>query len=326
MSTQTGTPARTQVFPLLDLQPGCDLRWSPDGTVVAAASDGPMLLGWDVSRGSQVIIQTGHGDLISDAAWSPNGTHLATLSRDALYLTDARAGHLEARMEAPPGAEFSRFAWSPCGTRVAIISRLFPTIRQTGRDRPVVGRMSVQVWESAQDQEGPALTLGAEKKTRGLRAISWSADGRRIAAACADHSVLLWDARTGSALAPYRGHTGPVDAATFAPTRSACLLIASASFDGSVRVWQADTGEEVFVYRGRSRVRRTVAWSPDGARLAFSSDDPNSVTVASVSTGRTLLTYDGHASRVQAIGYAPDGSKVASVSTDALLHVWPAYV
>ena len=45
------------------------------------------------------------------------------------------------------------------------------------------------------------------------------------------------------------------------------------SFDLTVKVWDAASGQESLTLRGHTKPPRSVAWSPDGKRLASSSFD-----------------------------------------------------
>ena len=69
-----------------------------------------------------------------------------------------------------------------------------------------------------------------------VNAVAWSPDGRYLASGSWDHTVQVWQARTGSLLITFRGHSDNVDALAWSPDGR---LIASGSWDNTVQVWQA---------------------------------------------------------------------------------------
>ena len=54
----------------------------------------------------------------------------------------------------------------------------------------------------------------------------------------------------------------------------------------------------------------SVAFSPDGSRLASGSDD-QTVRVWNIATGQVEQTLEGHSATVWSVAFSPDGSRLA---------------
>jgi WD40 repeat protein len=67
----------------------------------------------------------------------------------------------------------------------------------------------------------------------------------------------------------------------------------------------------------------SVAWRPDGQRLATASSD-NTVKVWESQTGRELLTIKGHENSVSCVAWSPDGQRLATASYDNTIRIWEA--
>ncbi|WP_350152233.1 pentapeptide repeat-containing protein [Nitrosomonas sp.] len=150
---------------------------------------------------------------------------------------------------------------------------------------------------------------------------AFSPDGQTIASASLDHSVKLWEARTGRLLASCGGHTGSVSHCAFSPDGQ---TIASASDDRSVKLWEARTGRLLASCDGHTGSVRHCAFSPDGQTIASASDD-NSVKLWEARTGRLLASCDGHTGWVLHCAFSPDGQTIASASLDRSVKLWEAH-
>jgi len=65
--------------------------------------------------------------------------------------------------------------------------------------------------------------------------------------------------------------------------------LATLNYNGTAKVWDAGTGEELLDLRTRSGGVFSVAWSPDGKRLATGGIG-NTVKIWDAETGKELLT------------------------------------
>jgi WD40 repeat protein len=114
-------------------------------------------------------------------------------------------------------------------------------------------------------------TLRPEKESpssSAVRALAFSADGRRLAAGSTDGSVRLWNARSGpegaTASRVFSGHEGVVETVLFSPDGR---RIVTASRDGTARIWDAESGHELCILPAPRDFPRAVVLSPDGALL-----------------------------------------------------------
>jgi WD40 repeat protein len=179
----------------------------------------------------------------------------------------------------------------------------------------------VKVWDGGSGQE--LLTFRGH--TGPVHSVAFSADGQRLASA-SFREVKVWDGHSGQDLLTFRGHRGWVSAVAFSPDGQ---RLASASDDSTpafpvrgaiVKVWDAHTGKELLSLDSHAHKVHSVAFSPDGQRLA--SAGFNQVKVWDARSGQELLTFRGHTGPVHSVAFSPDGQTLFSRGPELL--AWDA--
>jgi WD40 repeat protein/serine/threonine protein kinase len=153
-----------------------------------------------------------------------------------------------------------------------------------------------------------------------VNGVAWSPDGKSLASASDDKTVLVCDL-SGKTLLKYSGHKDRVLSVAWSPDGS---MIASASADTTVQVWDAATGKLIQTYTGHAAGVNTVDWSPDSRLIASGSDD-RTVQTWFAATGTVFFFYGQHGEHtntVSSVAWSPDGSKIASASWDKTVQVF----
>jgi hypothetical protein len=82
-------------------------------------------------------------------------------------------------------------------------------------------------------------------------------------------------------------------------------------------------GATLFTYQGHTAAVNSLAWSPDGTRIASASDDLT-VQVWDAPTGAHPLLYRAHGNKVNTVAWSPNGAYLASAGLDTTVRVWEA--
>lgn len=150
-----------------------------------------------------------------------------------------------------------------------------------------------------------------------VRAIALSPDGKTIATASFDSTLILWSARTGAAQAVLRFHTGVVNTVIALPDGR----FASAGEDGRIALWRAGKAEPELVFSGHSAPVVGLAVSRDGTTLGSASWD-GTARLWPLAGGPARVLAD-HKGNVNAIGFLADGSVVTAGYDGALRQFAP---
>ncbi len=172
------------------------MAFSPDGQRLASASGDGTLKIWDVASGQQLSTLKGHTSVVYGVVFSPDGQTLASASMDkTVKFWEADSGQELRSLKGHSNAVHS-VAFSPDGRRLASSSH----------------DQTVKIWDVASGQELRTLRdkdhmneINRQRLRPEIRSqdgyanwmycVAFSPDGQRLASACGDGIVRVWDAR-----------------------------------------------------------------------------------------------------------------------------------
>ncbi len=268
---------------------------------------------------------------VNSLAFSPDGSRLAIGSgwddgsAGELKVWDATSGQEVLSLQGHTGAVYS-VAFSPDGQRLASGSGHRDS--QSG-----VWTGDVKIWDAA---TGQLLSTLQGHKGR-VNSVAFSPDGQRLASGTYDYGfegrlfpgeVKVWDVAAGEVTLTMQGHTQRVTSVAFSPdgTRLASGSQAygpqGTALPAEVKVWNAVTGQETLTITAFTNPVWSVAFSPDGRRLAGGSWWR--VNVCDAATGQLILTLPHTGGVVSKVAFSPDGKRIASGGGDGIVKVWDA--
>jgi WD40 repeat protein/serine/threonine protein kinase len=270
------------------------MAFSPDGRRLTSASWDQTIKVWDTVSGQELCTLKGHTGRVGSVAFSPDGSRLASASEDGTIKVWDTASGQEPRVLRGHTGDVWSVALSPDGSRLASAGTLDGTIK---------------VWDAASGQELRTL----KGHTGRVLGVAFSPDSRWLASSGdRDQTIKVWDVASGRELRTLKGHTS----VAFSPDG----LLASGSDDHTIKVWDAASGQELRTLKGHTSGVSSVAFSPDGSRLASTGGD-ETVRVWDVASGQELRTLS-HPDRLSSVAFSPDGSRLASASWDRTIKVW----
>jgi WD40 repeat protein len=220
-----------------------DLDFSPDGRLLAAATETGALVREVSDRRRLAPSAPASGDPATHVAFSPDGGTLAVAGINDVTLLNLRT---RARTRLPGRAVIDAIAFSRDGRHLAVARANEP----------------VELWDVRAPRSSPRrlATLGP------ATALAFSPSGRRLAAAGAEGTIVLVDPASGRQLpVPLVGHTASVESLAFAGDGRA---LASAGDDGAVIVWDAAGDPRATELARAKEPAAALAASSDGAVVA----------------------------------------------------------
>ena len=242
-------------------------------------------------------------------ALSLDGSRLALGSEDgAIRIWDLNSDDTVPEVRIPP-PNINCLAWAPSGQTLAV-----------GCHTSAVCVYNLQ-------QSDVALR-NCRDHYKPVRCLTWSFDGRILASAFADGTILLSgtdDQRLGN----LDSEGDPVLSVAWAPNE---WTIAVSSADGRLKLFSG------LSFRGPMKcsehrladsrqttnpayIGMSVSWSPDGNGLAAGCSD-RVVRVFDPRGRKLASSFEGHTGAVRSLAYASDGRLLASGGDDGTVRLW----
>ncbi|MBX3413226.1 MAG: protein kinase [Pirellulales bacterium] len=284
--------------------------YSEDGNRIASGGADKLARVWDVATRQELITLRGHSSSVYSIAFSKDGAYLATsggpiteemnldfsgLSDNTVRVWNANTGVL---LQSLPEHNSSAglLAFSECNSRLltddGFAARLWD---------PVTGNLSLEIQHDERESSIP----------------TFSPDGTQLVFPGSE--VQLYNVANGLKIR------------TLASEKSKGLFHAFYNHDGKflalvsdhVHVWDMTTQASLCTYWGHRGQVSSVAFSPDGRRIATGGDDCT-IRLWDVRSGREECCLRGHSNTVLFLGFTPDGSQLVSMGQDKTVRIWDA--
>ena len=153
--------------------------------------------------------------------------------------------------------------------------------------------------------------------------LAFSPDGSKLAAACGDSNVRVFDTFSGAVVHNLPAHSFQAFAVAWSPDGT---TLASGGSDNTAKLWNADSGALLHTLSGHTFFVASVAFSPDSFSLATGSWD-HTVKLWDVSSGSNIGTLSATSeSAVNAVAWSPDGQQIAAggseATSEAIIRLW----
>jgi RNA polymerase sigma factor (sigma-70 family) len=232
-----------------------------EGNAVAAGNDDGTVLVWDLhGRRDPGFAFTGFAPEVRALSFGIDSASLTWARSDGSVEQERRPDAASVSIPGRQG-DVRAVAFSPDGRTAAWgmqdgSVRLWDVAARTERGRfPVHGHQvwcvafaaggqtvasvdhfgTVRLWDAATGREQAVLRNPCRGGHVHVQALAFSPDGSLVATGGGlDHTIRVWETRSGRQLAHLLEHQGPILGLAFSPDGR---LLASASADGSVRLW-----------------------------------------------------------------------------------------
>lgn len=272
---------------------------SPQGDVIASASDDQTIRVWNANTGQERLRLTGHQSPVKAVLFHPHQPQvlisggsdcniriwdLATGSCDRIL-----QGHLKSVNALALSADGN---WLVSGST----------------DK------TIRIWEFS---TGNCRVIPSAHSLA-VNAVAFTPAWTSLVSAGADARVQVWNPVDLEQIQTLEAHTNSVIAIAISPSGDCC---ATAGQDRVIHLWDARTWQLQQTLPGHTWVITGLVFSPDGAYL-FSSSWDHTIKGWNLKTGKVISVLAGHRDSVTGLAWATSADILASSSRDQTLRLW----
>jgi RNA polymerase sigma factor (sigma-70 family) len=262
------------------------------------------------------VVSFEHKEAVKQFALAPDGQTLATQSEGVLRLWNALTGKELRQIPLPqePPARINRSLNQP---GALVFSPDGQTLAWAGLNLKTGADSTIRLWEAATGKE-----LRTWDEPDGISALSFSPNGKCLAAGTTQGEVLLWDWESGKELQRLQA-SAYVYRVLFSPDGkklAACRDMFYEKRNGvflpgrsreMIFLWDAVTGKEIGKWEGHLLGTASVAFSPNGQVLASVGTRDQTLRLWEVATGREIRSLAGiaalNSNPPYQLAFSPDG-------------------